>query len=603
MQAHGPAVNVGAGRHAPLAAQRAELPSSSASHFSASASMAALGAVSIFAVGARRAGSRRVQARGARMQTKALRQEMAAAKTVARKTQCLHPDKPMMFACADCPRRNSKAATEANELGSEPMAVAAFVGEEVASTACGCARKTQCLHPDKPMMFSCADCPRRNSKAATEANELDSEPMAVAAFVGEEVASTACGCARKTQCLHPDKPMMFACADCPRRNSKAATEANELDSEPMAVAAFVGEEVASTGRARKTQCLHPDKPMMFACADCPRRNSKAATEANELDSEPMAVAAFVGEEVASTACGCARKTQCLHPDKPMMFACADCPRRNSKAATEANELDSEPMAVAAFVGEEVASTGRARKTQCLHPDKPMMFSCADCPRRNSKAATEANELDSEPMAVAAFVGEEVASTACGCARKTQCLHPDKPMMFACADCPRRNSKAATEANELDSEPMAVAAFVGEEVASTGRARKTQCLHQDKPMMFSCADCPRRNSKAATEANELDSEPMAVAAFVGEEVASTACGCARKTQCLHPDKPMMFACADCPRRNSKAATEANELDSEPMAVAAFVGEEVASTGRARKTQCLHPDKPMMFACADCPRRTS
>ena len=35
----------------------------------------------------------------------------------------------------------------------------------------------------------------------------------------------------------------------------------------------------------------------------------------------------------------------------------------------------------------------------------------------------------------------------------------------------------------------------------------------------------------------------------------------------------------------------------MAVAAFVGEEVASTGCARKTQCLHPDKPMMFACAD------
>ena len=443
-------------------------------------------------------------------------------------------------------------------------------------------------------MFACADCPRRNSKAATEANDLDSEPMAVAAFVGEEV-SAGCGCARKTQCLHPDKPMMFACGDCPRRNSKAATEANDLDSEPIAVAAFVGEEV-SAGPARKTQCLHPDKPMMFACGDCPRRNSKAATEANDLDSEPMAVAAFVGEEV-STGCGCARKTQCLHPDKPMMFACGDCPRRNSKAATEANDLDSEPMAVAAFVGEEV-SAGPARKTQCLHPDKPMMFACGDCPRRNSKAATEANDLDFEPMAVAAFVGEEV-SAGCGCARKTQCLHPDKPMMFACADCPRRNSKAATEANDLDSEPIAVAAFVGEEV-STGPARKTQCLHPDKPMMFACGDCPRRNSKAATEANDLDSEPMAVAAFVGEEV-SAGCGCARKTQCLHPDKPMMFACGDCPRRNSKAATEANDLDSEPMAVAAFVGEEV-STGHARKTQCLHPDKPMMFACADCPRRS-
>ena len=57
--------------------------------------------------------------------------------------------------------------------------------------------------------------------------------------------------------------------------------------------------------------------------------------------------------------------------------------------------------------------------------------------------------------------------------------------------------------------------------------------------FSCADCPRRNSKAASEADELSSEPMAVAAFVGEEVAATNGGCARKTQCLLPDKPMMF----------------------------------------------------------------
>ena len=56
----------------------------------------------------------------------------------------------------------------------------------------------------------------------------------------------------------------------------------------------------------------------FACADCPRRNSKAASEADELSTEPMAVAAFVGEEVATTKGACAGKTQCLHPDKPMM---------------------------------------------------------------------------------------------------------------------------------------------------------------------------------------------------------------------------------------------------------------------------------------------
>ena len=509
------------------------------------------------------------------MAVAALVGEEVASNACCRKTQCLHPDKPMMFACADCPRRNSKAAGE--DLDAQPMAVAALVGEEVTSNAC--CRKTQCLHPDKPMMFACADCPRRNSKAASE--DLDAQPMAVAALVGEEVTSNAC--CRKTQCLHPDKPMMFACADCPRRNSKAASE--DLDAQPMAVAALVGEEVTSNACCRKTQCLHPDKPMMFACADCPRRNSKAASE--DLDAQPMAVAALVGEEVTSNAC--CRKTQCLHPDKPMMFACADCPRRNSKAASE--DLDAQPMAVAALVGEEVASNACCRKTQCLHPDKPMMFACADCPRRNSKAAGE--DLDAQPMAVAALVGEEVTSNAC--CRKTQCLHPDKPMMFACADCPRRNSKAASE--DLDAQPMAVAALVGEEVTSNACCRKTQCLHPDKPMMFACADCPRRNSKAASE--DLDAQPMAVAALVGEEVASSAC--CRKTQCLHPDKPMMFACADCPRRNSKAASE--DLDAQPMAVAALVGEEVTSNACCRKTQCLHPDKPMMFACADCPRRNS
>ncbi|CAJ1423903.1 unnamed protein product [Effrenium voratum] len=455
----------------------------------------ALGVASL-AAGVRRAASRRC-----RVSRKAISSRSSTQGQCGRKTQCLHPDKPMMFACADCPRRNSKAASE--DLDAQPMAVAALVGEEVTSNAC--CRKTQCLHPDKPMMFACADCPRRNSKAASE--DLDAQPMAVAALVGEEVTSNAC--CRKTQCLHPDKPMMFACADCPRRNSKAASE--DLDAQPMAVAALVGEEVTSNACCRKTQCLHPDKPMMFACADCPRRNSKAASE--DLDAQPMAVAAFVGEEVTSNAC--CRKTQCLHPDKPMMFACADCPRRNSKAASE--DLDAQPMAVAALVGEEVTSNACCRKTQCLHPDKPMMFACADCPRRNSKAAGE--DLDAQPLAVAALVGEEVTSNAC--CRKTQCLHPDKPMMFACADCPRRNSKAASEDLDLDAQPMAVAALVGEEVTSNACCRKTQCLHPDKPLMFACADCPRRNSKAASE--DLDAQPMAVAALVGEEVTSNLCG--------------------------------------------------------------------------------
>ncbi|CAK9054786.1 unnamed protein product [Durusdinium trenchii] len=50
--------------------------------------------------------------------------------------------------------------------------------------------------------------------------------------------------------------------------------------------------------------------------------------------------------------------------------------------------------------------------------------------------------------------------------------------------------------------------------------------------------------------------------------STASGttgsCCRKSQCLHPDKPAMFACADCPRRTSKSASEEG-LDSQPVAV--------------------------------------
>jgi len=121
--------------------------------------------------------------------------------------------------------------------------------------------------------------------------------------------------------------------------------------------------------SKKTQCVHPDKPMMFACADCPRRGKSAG-----LDDEPVALAAFVGEAVCSNVSS--KKTQCVHPDKPMMFACADCPRRGKSAG-----LDDEPLAAAAFVGECACSNVSSKKTQCVHPDKPMMFACADCPRR------------------------------------------------------------------------------------------------------------------------------------------------------------------------------------------------------------------------------
>ena len=50
-------------------------------------------------------------------------------------------------------------------------------------------------------------------------------------------------------------------------------------------------------------------------------------------------------------------------------------------------------------------------------------------------------------------------------------------------------------------------------------------------------------------------------------------------------------ADCPRRGV-----APELDEEPLAAAAFLGESVPSNTCSKKTQCVHPDKPMMFACA-------
>lgn len=57
------------------------------------------------------------------------------------------------------------------------------------------------------------------------------------------------------------------------------------------------------------------------------------------------------------------------------------------------------------------------------------------------------------------------------------------------------------------------------------------------------------NKAAAEGKlVMSNAKMAVAAYAGEKVETTADGTLNaKTKCLHPDKPMMFACADCPRR--------------------------------------------------------
>eukprot|EP00434_Breviolum_minutum_P032170 symbB.v1.2.028451.t1/scaffold3018.1/size141128/3 len=57
------------------------------------------------------------------------------------------------------------------------------------------------------------------------------------------------------------------------------------------------------------------------------------------------------------------------------------------------------------------------------------------------------------------------------------------------------------------------------------------------------------NKAAAEGKlVMSNAKMAVAAYAGEKVETVADGTLNaKTKCLHPDKPMMFACADCPRR--------------------------------------------------------
>ena len=96
------------------------------------------------------------------------------------------------------------------------------------------------------------------------------------------------------------------------------------------------------------------------------------------------------------------------------------------------------------------------------------------------------------------------------------------------------------------------------------------------------------------------QPVAMAAFVGEEFTSNACS--KKTKCgRHPDKPDMFACTACPRRTCKFAMD-DSSQVQPVAMAAFVGKEVTSNACSKKTKCgRHPDKPDMFACAACPRR--
>lgn len=137
----------------------------------------------------------------------------------------------------------------------------------------------------------------------------ENDTLTSAAFVGERHNPS-----KKPQSLHPDKPATFARAECPSRGSGRSapqTTGLAIAGGDIAVAAFLGEQSAEYVIHNKTQCLHPDKPAMFACGDCPRRGKGK----RHADDEIIAAAAFVGE--------------CQTPqlDKPVQYACATCPNR------------------------------------------------------------------------------------------------------------------------------------------------------------------------------------------------------------------------------------------------------------------------------------
>eukprot|EP00435_Cladocopium_sp_Y103_P014584 s2090_g3.t1 len=73
----------------------------------------------------------------------------------------------------------NKAAAEGKlVMGNSRMAVAAYTGQVVS-------KKTKCVHPDKPMMFACADCPRRGfcgSTATTPSEKRDAKRSAIARY-------------------------------------------------------------------------------------------------------------------------------------------------------------------------------------------------------------------------------------------------------------------------------------------------------------------------------------------------------------------------------------------------------------------------------------
>jgi len=65
---------------------------------------------------------------------------------------------------------------------------------------------------------------------------------------------------KKTKCIHPDRPVAKACADCPRRKGRFAP-----------AGAATNDAQGWMLMAKKEKCIHPDRPRDKACADCPNK--------------------------------------------------------------------------------------------------------------------------------------------------------------------------------------------------------------------------------------------------------------------------------------------------------------------------------------------
>lgn len=124
-----------------------------------------------------------------------------------------------------------------------------------------------------------------------DGSEVQPVAIAMAAFAREEVASNACG--KKTKCQHPDKPDVFACTACPRRNCKFAMMVLKCS---QLLWQLLLERTLLAMQGKPIQGQHPDKPTRFAGADCERRNHMFAMEDGLNEVQPSAMAAFVGEE-------------------------------------------------------------------------------------------------------------------------------------------------------------------------------------------------------------------------------------------------------------------------------------------------------------------